>query len=159
MIEGDFDFVIAKRLDVIGERARGRIYRRLIIISFEVLAPHCVIDIRRDGLYEFRKTKQPQNPIKVDIIIKRISFKRINLLRILNEKYYAYDWDRLHVYDNNQKPGYLLRISDVSDKDPNYSGENVIRSYCRLTPGDIKDPGHILKYLLRSEKEKLAGIK
>ena len=121
---------------------------RIVVITFPVDKPYCVVERDRSGQYRFRKTKKPGDALAVRIEIYRNSHKRLNFKRILNQPYVAeFEW-RTKTYS------YALYIMPQGEDVFTYAPKmSSIRKYTYiLRAKDIKDPTHVLKYLLKTKE-------
>lgn len=121
---------------------------RIVAITFSVDKPYCVVERDRSGQYRFRKTKKPGDALAVRIEIYSKSTKRLNFKRILNQTYLA-GFVRL-----TKAYGYTLYIMPQQESAFTYTPMmNSIRKYTyTLRAKDIKDPTHVLKYLLKTKE-------
>ena len=122
---------------------------RIVVITFLVDKPYCVVETDRSGKYRFRKTKKPGDALAVRIEIYSKSTKRLNFKRILNQTYLA-GFVRL-----TKAYGYTLYImpQQVESAYTYTPKMNSIRKYTyTLRAKDIKDPTHVLKYLLKTKE-------
>ena len=120
---------------------------RIVVITFLVNKPYCVVETDRSGKYRFRKTKKPGDALVVRIEITKNSLKKLNFKRILNQPYIT----GKGLLTNK---GYSLYIVPQGEDEFTYAPKmNSIRKYTyTLRAKDIKDPTHVLKYLLKTKE-------
>jgi len=121
---------------------------RIVVITFPVDKPYCVVETDRSGKYRFRKTKKPGDALTVHIEISRGTLKKLNFKRILNQPYIV----GKGLLTNK---GYSLYIVPQGEDEFTYAAErmNSVRKYTyTLRAEDIKDPTHVLKYLLKTKE-------
>lgn len=120
---------------------------RIVVITFLVDKPYCVVEADRSGKYRFRKTKKPGDALVVQIEITKNSLKKLNFKRILNQPYTTGK-------GLLTTKGYTLYIMPQQESEFTYAPRmNSVRKYTyTLRAEDIKDPTHVLKYLLKTKE-------
>ena len=120
---------------------------RIVAITFPVDKPYCVVERDRSGQYRFRKTKKPGDALAVHIEISINSLKKLNFKRILNKPY-------ITGKGLLTTKGYSLYIVPEGEDIFTYAPKmNSVRKYTyTLRAEDIKDPTHVLKYLLKTKE-------
>ena len=128
-------------------------YKRVIIITFKIDDPRCTVSLVKDKdnyVYQFTKTTKRVDPIYGSISIYTWGTKKRNILRDINGAVYK---DAFDLIKANHKNGCVLALSNA---DVQYTGTQKLREYkLYLYAKDIKDPCSILRYLLKTTKEKL----
>ncbi len=137
-------------------------YGRVIIITFKIDDPRCIVNIVRDKdkyVYRFTKSTKKLDPIYGSISIYTRGIKKRNILRYINGAVYR---DAFDLITSNRKNSCVLAFlhDNVQAEDVlgnfAYPGTQKLREYkYNLYAKDIKDPGSILRYLFKTTKEKL----
>jgi len=137
--------------------------RRIIEIEFTVDDPRCTFKKIRntngENTYQFTKTTRKVGPIYVTIRISSRSFKKRDLLKDINGKVFA---DSYFIYWLGRRPGvptrhcHLLLSTEKNEYTIGGAVTWTTKYDLKLMAKDIKDPGSILRYLLKTTEEKLA---
>ena len=128
-------------------------YNRIIIITFKIDDPRCTVSLVRDKdkyVYQFTKTTKKVDPIYGSISIYTWGIKKKNILRYINGVVYK---DAFDLVTSNCKNSCVLALSNAEVR---FTGTQKLRGYkYNLYAKDIKNPSSVLRYLLKTTKEKL----
>ena len=126
------------------------LWHRVVVLRFSVDQPHCVVKVRRDHQWEFRKTKRTGDKLYVKIFFYKRGTKKINIKRVLKGKYSTGVADY-------KGASYSIQIEDNDSS--MYSPTVIASSYTSEYELDetMFPPGHILNYLLNQKLEEING--
>ena len=128
-------------------------YKRVIMVTFKIDDPRCTVSLIKDKdkyVYQFTKTTKKLDPIYASISIYTRGIKKRNILRDINGVVYK---DAFDLIKANHKNGCVLVLSNAEVQ---FNGRQKLREYkYNLYAKDIKDPCSVLRYLLKTTKEKL----